>query len=382
MTYRYRALPDLGQVQTMGAWLETCRRVRNFALRELKDWLASRKSPVDRCSLVSEYVVPADRPFPSLFNQQKALTAAKANFPNLKAVNAQVLQQALRALHQTWERFREKGCGFPRFKKLGQVRSFLFPQFKSNPIADGWITLPSIGKMPIVMHRPIPDGFKVKQVRVLSRARGTQWYVCVTIEADVSVPDVLPHGRAVGVDLGLERFVTISDGTYRERPKFLRALQRKLKLLQRRAARKQKRSHNWERAQVKVARLHHHIANVRRDWHFKVAHQLCREAGTIFVEDLNCRGLARGMLRRDCVDAAFGQFLNLLEWVALKEGVYVERIDPSGTSQTCPECGATVAKDLSTREHNCPECGYRVHRDHAAAEVVLQRGLSAISTRG
>jgi len=366
----------------MNAWLETCRNVRNFALRELKDWLASRKSPVNRCSLVSEYIVPADRPFPSLFRQQKALTAAKANFPNLRAVNAQVLQQALGTLHKTWERFREKGCGFPRFKKFGQVRSFLFPQFKSNPIADGWITLPSIGKMPIVMHRPIPDGFKVKQVRVLSRARGTQWYVCVTLEADVSVPEVSPHGRAVGVDLGLERFVTLSDGTYRERPKFLRDLQRKLKLLQRRAARKQKRSHNWERAQVQVARLHHHIANVRRDWHFKVAHQLCREAGTIFVEDLNCRGLARGMLRRDCVDAAFGQFLNLLEWVALKEGVYVERIDPRGTSQTCPRCGATVAKDLSARLHDCPECGYRTHRDHAAAEVVWQRGSSAISTRG
>lgn len=98
--------------------------------------------------------------------------------------------------------------------------------------------------MPIRLSRPIPDRFTLKQLRVLSKPRGTQWYVVVSIQSDVCVPEVPFHGRAIGIDLGLERFATVSDGSFFERPKFLKSQQRKLKLLERRAARKQKRSAN------------------------------------------------------------------------------------------------------------------------------------------
>ncbi len=84
------------------------------------------------------------------------------------------------------------------------------------------------------------------------------------------------------------------------------------------------------------------------------------------------------MLRKECIDASFGAFLSLLEWVCWKRGVYFRRVDPRGTSQTCPECGATVAKALSEREHICPECGYRTDRDHAAAQMVLLRGIENV----
>ncbi|WP_246259739.1 RNA-guided endonuclease InsQ/TnpB family protein [Oxynema aestuarii] len=143
--------------------------------------------------------------------------------------------------------------------------------------------------------------------------RGTQWYVVVTIESDISVPDAPVRGRAIGIDLGLERFLTASDRSFQERPKFFKSMQRKLKLLQRRAARKQKGSQNWEKAQIEVTKMHHRIANRRKDFHLKTAHQLCDRAQTIFAEDLNVTGLTRGMLRTDCVDAAFGQFLSLTE---------------------------------------------------------------------
>jgi putative transposase len=202
--------------------------------------------------------------------------------------------------------------------------------------------------------------------------------VVITISSDVSIPNAPVHGRAIGIDLGLEKFLTTSDGSTVERPKFLKTLQSKLKLLQRRAARKQKRSSNWEKAQIKVARLHHHIGNTRKNFHFQTAHNLCDQAQTIFAEDLNTVGLNRGMLRKECVDASFGAFLSLLEWVCWKRGVYFGRVSPYGTSQTCPECGTTVAKPLSEREHICPECGYRTHRDHAAAQVVLSRGIESV----
>lgn len=382
MNFTYRIYPDAIQQQLMLDWLEICRKVYNHALRELKDWLASRKSWVDRCSLKQEYIIPADAPFPSYQRQQDRLPKAKKENQKLKEIHSQVLQTTVRRLHDTWEAFQKRGFGFPRFKKFGQFKSFVFPQFKSNPVTGHHIKLPKIGAVPINLHRPIPEGFTVKQVRVVSRCRNTQWYVVVTISSDVSIPNVPVHGRAIGIDLGLEKFLTTSDGSTVERPRFFKSLQRRLKVLQRRAARKQKRSQNWEKAQIKVARLHHHIGNTRKNFHLQTAHSLCDSAQTIFAENLNTVGLNRGMLRKECVDASFGAFLSLLEWVCWKRGVYFERVNPYGTSQTCPECGATVAKPLSEREHICLECSYRTHRDHAAAQVVLLRGLELVSTAG
>ncbi|MBW4638116.1 MAG: transposase [Gloeocapsa sp. UFS-A4-WI-NPMV-4B04] len=375
LNYTYRIYPDPAQQSLIQDWLETCRQVYNYSLREMKDWLASRKSLIDRCSLEKEYIIPAIVPFPSYQRQQDALPKAKKKFPRLAEIHSQVLQTTVRRLHDTWENFQKRSFGFPRFKKLGQFKSFVFPQFKTNPVTNFQIKLPKIGDVAIRLHRPIPDGFIVKQVRVLSKARFTQWYVVITIESDVSVPKAPAHGRAIGIDLGLERFLTASDNSSVERPKFLKSLQSRLKVLQRRTSRKKRHSLNWEKAQIKVAKLHHHIANTRIDFHLKTAHSLCEQAQTIFAEDLNPVGLNRGMLKKECVDASFGQFLSLLEWVCWKRGAYFSKVSPYGTSQTCPKCKVHVSKPLSQREHLCPECGYQTSRDHAAAEMVFLRGL-------
>src|SRR5919199_22132 len=394
MNFTYRIYPDVSQQAQMLDWLESCRRVYNYSLRELKDWMNSRKCMIDRCSLEKEYIQSADVPFPGYMEQKRQLPVLKETWTGLKNVHSQVLQDVIKRLHNTWENFRKRDFGFPRFKKYGQLKSFLFPQFKESPIVGAQrsrssnpersrrvgnqIKLPKIGLVPITLHRPIPDGFAVKQVRVLSRCRGTQWYVVVTIQSDISVPDVPVHGRAIGIDLGLERFITSSDGSFVERPKFFKTLQSRLKVLQRRAARKQKRSKNWEKAQIEVAKLHHHIANRRSYFHLKNAHKLCDQAQTIFAENLNTVGLNRGMLRKECVDASFGAFLSLLEWVCWKRGVYFEKVNPNGTSQTCPNCQAAVSKTLGDRLHSCPECEYQTHRDHAAAQMVLIRGLETV----
>ena len=124
--------------------------------------------------------------------------------------------------------------------------------------------------------------------------------------------------------------------------------------------------------------MHNNIGNARKDFHFKIAHKLCDQAEAIFAEDLNAVGLNRGMLRKECVDASFGQFLSLTKWVCWKRGAYFQRVDPNGTSQTCPNCLTEVRKELKQREHLCPECGYRTHRDHAAAEMVLIVGSSIV----
>ena len=271
----------------------------------------------------------------------------------------------------------ERGHGFPRFKKPGQMRSFLFPQMGINPVQGNKLKLPKIGTVKMRLSRPIPDGFELKQVRIVRRASG--WYALLILQMDVAVPDSMPSGEPVGIDLGLISFLATSTGETIARPKFFVDLQGKLKSLQRKLKHKKKGSNNWRKFQRKIARLHEHIFNTRSDFHFKLAHHLCDSAGMIFAEDLNLKALAKGMLGLHTLDAGWGGFLNILKWVAQKRDVYFALVDPNGTSQTCPQCQTyTGKKELSLRVHSCPNCGYQSDRDVAAAQVVMERGIVAV----
>jgi putative transposase len=380
MNYRYRIYPNTTEQEILSEWMETCRIAYNYALREIKDWCNSRKCWVDRCSLTQEYIIPADAPFPSEVNQLNALPKAKKVFSRLGEVPSQVLQQVIKQLHKAWENFQRIGFGFPRFKKYGQIKSLLFPQFKQSPLTGNSILLPKIGLIPINLHRPIPEGFAVKQVRILKKA--DIWYASINIQCDVSVPDVMPHGHPIGVDVGLEKFLATSDGTFVKPPKFFRQMQSKLKLLQRRLSRKQKRSKNYEKQRIKVARMHHTINNTRKDFHFKQAHALCESADTIFMEDLDFTVMAKGFLGKHMLDGGFGQFRSITKYVCWKLGKFFGEVNSRGTSQECPECGVTVKKGLAVRVHQCPECGYTTDRDVASGQVIRNRGIDLISTVG
>jgi putative transposase len=378
--YCYRIYPDATQEDTLLEWMETCRRAYNYALREIKDWCNSRKCLVDRCSIESEYIIPATSRFPTEINQLNNLPAAKRKFSRLAEVPSQVLQQTIKQLHKGWEFFSSRGFGFPRFKKYGQFKSLLFPQFKQCPLTDIHLKLPKIGAIAINLHRPIPSGFVVKQVRIMRKA--DKWYATINIECDVSVPDPIPHGYPIGVDTGLEKFLATSDGVLIKPPKFFKTLQGELKLLQRRLSRKKKRSKNYEKARIKVARLHHKIANTRKDFHFKQAHTLGDASDMVFMEDIDYRISAKGMLGKHMLDAAFGQFRYIVKYVCWKRGKFFAEVDHRGTSQECPQCKSQVKKDLSVRMHQCPECNYTTDRDIAAGQVIRNRGIDLISTSG
>jgi putative transposase len=376
MTYAYKINPTPDQAVIIEQTLDLCRKVWNYALRERKDWINSRKCRVDACSLHSEYIIPANAPYPSKSFQEKSLTVAKKTNEELRSVNAQVLQQVLRKLDTAFEDMKRKGHGFPRFKKFGQMRSFVYPQMLTDPIGQGWVKLPQLGKVEVIMHRPIPSGFELKQARIVKKASG--YYVMLSLQLDVNVPDTLPSGHPLGIDVGLEKFLATSDGELIKRPRFFKALARKLKLLQRRLKHKKNGSKNKAKLARKIALVHEQIHDTRKDFHFKLAHHLCDRAGMIFAEQLNLKGMAKGMLGKHTLDAGWGQFLQLLSWVCWKRGVYFASLEAAGTSQTCPECDAHVSKNLSVRVHECPECGYKTGRDVAAAQVVRNRGVSAV----
>ncbi len=119
LNYRYRIYPDITQQQSLIEWMETCRVAYNYGLRQIKDWVGSRKCAIDRCSIVDEYIMPADLKFPNETEQLNALPSAKKVFPRLGEVPSQVLQQAIKQLHRSWEGFQKQGHGVPRFKKFG-----------------------------------------------------------------------------------------------------------------------------------------------------------------------------------------------------------------------------------------------------------------------
>ena len=378
LTYEYKAMPTDEQIQLIEHTLTVCRKVWNFALRERKDWLNARKCPINACSITAEYIIPADVPSPNYERQCKTLTAVKQQYPELATVNAQALQQVLKKLETAFVDMKRKGMGFPRFKNRYRMRSFVYPQMGKGKLIEGnKVKLPQLGWMEFVQSRDIPDGFVIKQARMVRKASG--YFLMLTLENDVSVPDPMPMGHPRGIDLGLDKFAATSDGALIERPRFLQDLQRKLTLLQRRLKHKRKGSNNRHKLTRKIARLYQRIADTRKDWHFKLAHQLCDDAGMLFVEDINFRSWAKGMLGKHTLDAGFGQFVSILQWVCWKRGVYFDKVNQDYTSQVCPQCDThTGKKELSDRLHVCHECGYTTHRDVASAQVIRNRGISGL----
>jgi putative transposase len=260
----------------------------------------------------------ADCPFPGYHQQQNNLPSAKKVFSRLAALPSQILQTNIRRLHDAWDFFKKRGFGFPRFKKYGQMKSILFPQFRTNPITReiaggiippatllGWqLKLPKLGNVQINLHRPIPDTFIVKQVRIVKKAVG--WFAVISISSDIEIPQPIPHGHCIGVDLGLLNYLATSDIFIEPGRKFLKTAHSRLKVLQKRLSKKTKRSANYEKARIKLEKQHNHTAFKRKDYQFKLAHKLCDMADSIFVEDIDFRIMAKGFLGKHTIDAAFG----------------------------------------------------------------------------
>ncbi len=270
-----------------------------------------------------------------------------------------------------------KRGGRPRFKKRGNICSFTFPRVNC-PKAGAHLTgnilkLSKIGEIEVVLHRPIPNGFAIKQATIVRKADG--WYVSLSVEDD-TVPEPLPVDEvksAVGIDVGLEKFLATSDGQAVEIPQFYRKSQQRLARQQRQLARMEKGSKNHQRQANSVARLHLHVARERKEFHYQVAHWLCDQYDLIAFENLNIKALARTRLAKSILDAAWGSFLNILQTVAVKRGKWAIGDDPRGTSIECSGCGARVKKTLKDRVHDCPYCKLVIDRDWNSGINILNR---------
>lgn len=351
-TFRYRLYPTKRQSAVLNAQLAICCEVYNAGLQERKEaWERQRKSV-------------------SYFDQTVQLAEIKKVREDVADVNANVLENALKRVHLAFQSFftrvrRGEKAGHPRFRSVRRYDSMTFRQIGKALIGDK-LRLARIGSVRIKLHRPLAGAVKTLTVK---REAG-RWFALFAVEVDARL---LPfNANTVGIDVGLNSFATLSDGTTIDNPRWFRIAETKLRRLQRRVARRKKDSNRRRKAALLLQKFHNHIRDQRRDSHHKESRKIVNANGLIAVEDLNVKGLARGYLSKSIHDAGWSSFINMLTYKAEEAGRLLVKVDPRGTSQTCL-CGALVRKTLAVRQHVCTECGLIADRDHVSAQIILAR---------
>lgn len=375
IAYQYRLRPTKAQIATFEHWLELLRRQYNYRLAERFNWWEQNRCDVNACPLVCH--LPELKERPDFYNQSRDLLNTKKLFPEYKSLLAHTLKDVIKRVEKTFDRWLKgdkngRRSGRPRFKGKGRYRSIGFPDpIKPEHVDGRFICLPKIGKVKLIMHRPLPDGFRIKTATVTRKADG--WYLSLSLQDD-TVPTLTPDAptleNTIGIDMGLKSFLVDDSGKDEPTPQNYREAEKRLKRLQRSLSRKKKGSSRRRKAVQRVAKAHLKVANQRKDFHYKTAKKLLSQGKHIAHEDLNVRGLAKSKLAKSVSDAGWGQFLQILSIKAERAGLLAIAVNPNGTTQNCSGCGTKVPKTLQDRIHSCPECGLTLDRDHNAARNI------------
>jgi putative transposase len=350
--YKYRLYPRKQQETQLTRHLNICKDIHNTLLHHC------RHSPTP----------------PSQYTLNKLLPTLKQDNPEYADVHSQVLQNISKRIRDAYHGYharRKAGlkAGRPRYKSTDRYKSMTYPQSGFKVEGDR-LTLSKIGSMRIRLHRPIGGDVKTLTVKRMPSGR---WYAVFCCEVEAQPMEI--SFEEVGVDLGLECFATLSDGTRIENPRYYRASERRLTRLQRSLSRKEKGSRNRMRARLRVARLHEKIENRRSDFLHKASRAVTNSYGTVYVEDLKIRNMVRNhCLAKSIQDAGWGRFVRMLCYKEEESGGRVVLVNPCGTSQRCSGCGEAVVKSLSVRVHECPYCGLVLDRDLNAARNILEIG--------
>ena len=381
VAYQYKLRPNKQQIEVLENWLNLLRRQYNDRLGERFNWYEQNRSNVDSCPIIICHL-PQLKENPDYYSQKKDLINTKELFLEYKTIHSQVLQDVIKRVKLTFDRWLKgdssgKRSGKPRFKGIGRYHSFTYPQMKQDCINGKKIKLPKIGEVKFIQHRPIPDGFKIKTATVIRKADG--YYVIVSLE-DKSIPfpdiKIIPNAdNTLGIDLGLKAFLIDSQGEEIKIPQYYRQAQKQLRVKQKAVSRKKKGSNNRKKAIKKLAKRHQKVVNTRKDFHYKTATSLLKKNDVVAHEKLNIKGLAQTRLAKSINDAGWGQFLNILASKAEKAGLLTVAVKPHGTTQECSSCGHKVKKALSDRWHLCPNCGFSADRDLNAAINIKNRAV-------
>lgn len=309
----------------------------------------------------------------------------------LKDAQSQPLQQSLKDLERAYKNFFRKRAAFPRFKKRGQNDAFRYPQGVKLDQENSRIFLPKLGWMRYRNSRQVTG--VVKNVTV-SQSCG-KWYISIQTESEVSTP-VHPSASMVGLDAGVAKLATLSDGTVFEPVNSFQKNQKTLARLQRQLSRKVKFSNNWQKQKRKIQRLHSCIANIRRDYLHKVTTTVSKNHAMIVIEDLKVSNMsksaagtvsqpgrnvrAKSGLNRSILDQGWYEMRRQLEYKQLWRGGQVLAVPPAYTSQRCACCGHTAKENrLSQSKFRCQVCGYTANADVNGARNILAAGHAVLA---
>jgi putative transposase len=421
LNYQYRIYPYTQQIQQLNEWLRLCRYLYNRWLGQCLDWWERNRCAINACPLLCHLSELADNPY---------LTDLKAQLPELKedlvtvkwsgelldfkSVYSTVLQDVYTSRFKSaMDRYirgdsNGKKSGRPRFKSEANYRSFKFPQVKQDWLdaQNAVLYLPFISGIQIRLHRPLPDGFKLKTVQIIKKADG--WYVNLCIE-DPTVPDfkldeIIPTWEnSTGMDAVLHEndFLALSDGQKLPSLKSFRKNQDKLANVSKRKQKRKRGSNRRRKLAKREARIHQKIARSRKDHAYCTAHQVIRTGKKVFFhEALDLKNLtkrnkakqdetgkflpngqaAKSGLNKSWNDAAFGNFFQTLKYIAEKAGVKVVAVKPNYTSQFLSYRDEKVFTDCSTREYWDEIEQLLIDRDINASVNIKRVGLGLFLT--
>lgn len=450
--WNYKLQPNKEQADLMGRWLVDLRKHRNFMLRERENGWSGNNNSVDEpisyawgaycdldsraeygsccplsCAVLKHGVIPAGLDDSKLVKiskgelkwdsasgvQSKRTTELRSGWDNFAAIDSDVLQRNIAKLDAAFIGFWKHERGFPAYRRVANFKSFEYKpgrcKFSILGVASGKhrysrVYLPGIGSMRYFDSRAIPADADIRTVTVKRDADG--WYLSVLLNLTEDLPATikLEEARsAVGIDLGINKLVSLSDGSFVENPKFgaSSAVRRRLRIRQRRISRKVKGSKNRSKAGKAVARLHQKIRNKRDAYQWNAAQKIANTADVIVHEDLNIAAMkkrckpkkqagrflpngqsAKRGLNRSISDASWGGLLSKIAWIALKNCKPVIAVDPRYTSQECSACGHRSKLNRDGEKFICEQCGHIDHADTQAARTIGKRaGLVFVSTR-
>jgi len=297
------------------------------------------------------------------------------------------LQQALKDLERAYSNFFAKRADFPRFKKKGQHDAFRYPDPKQIKLDQGnsRLFLPKLGWLRYRNSRDVLG--TVKNVTV--RQSSGKWFVSIQTQREVE-PSV-PQGGAVGIDMGVVRFATLSDGTFHAPRNSFKRHETALRKAQQVMSRKVKFNNNWKKAKAKIQNIHARIGNARRDYLHKTSTAISQNHAMVCVEDLQVRNMsksaagtvevpgrnvrAKSGLNRSILDQGWFEFRRQLDYKLHWRGGWLVAVPPQYTSQTCPCCGHVSADNRQTQARfQCVECGFEENADVVGAINILRAG--------
>src|SRR5258708_35287996 len=340
-TFKYKLQPTSKQEQAMEFVVRRCRELYNAGLQERRDAWRMRGVSLTAAS------------------QSAQLPEIKEVRPEYHDLHSQVLQDVLTRLDRAFQAFfrRVKAGetpGYPRFQGRDRCKSFTYKQFGNGATLDnGFLVLSKIGRIAVRWSRPLEGAPKT----VTIRREADGWYVTFSC-ADVPIKPLPLTGQETGIDLGLESFATLAEGSQIANPRIFRVAEMNLKRAQRRMSRRVKGSKRRRKAVTLLAKAHARVRRARGDFHHKTALALVRQYDTIYHEDLQPANMVKNhQLAKSISDAGWSAFLTILSFKAVEAGKKVVAVPAAFTSQACSCCGVLVHQGLSGRWHACPECG-------------------------